>query len=139
MAKRKEPYITIPCTFIENLKIKKMIAKIGKAATFDYLMILAKHREFEESDFMIPDEMIPYLAQSLGTEEKELRKTICYCLGEGFLTGIQKEDGTEYFFSEDQRLDLLNWKVARERMSEAGKKGNEKRWNKGETTDEEQE
>ena len=132
MAKRKEPYITIPISFFSNLKIKMMIAKLGKTAVMDYLLILTKHIEFEEFDFMIPDEMIPFIAQESGTEETELRRTIAYCLKEGFFTGITKEDGTEYFFNEDQRLNLLNWREARTKMSEAGRKGNEIRWNKGE-------
>ena len=132
MAKRKEPYITIPISFFSNLKIKMMIAKLGKTAVMDYLLILTKHIEFEEYDFMIPDEMIPFIAQESGTEEIELRRTIAYCLREGFFTGITKTDGTEFFFNEDQRLNLLNWKEIRKMRSEIGKKGNEIRWNKGE-------
>lgn len=137
MAKRKEPYITIPISFFSNLKIKMMIAKLGKTAVMDYLLILTKHIEFEEYDFMIPDEMIPFIAQESGTKETELRRTIAYCLREGFFTGTTKADGTEFFYNEDQRLNLLNWEEIRAKMSEAGKRGMKNRWNKeGENTNE---
>ena len=138
MAKKKSYYMPLDEDFLSDPEVQIFLEEKGKEAVFDYLMILLKMRNFEDYDFMIPFSYIPLLRREINTTTESINKTINYCIGNGFFKVYKDVLGDEFFYSERRQNDLRNWKLSTEKMSEAGKRGNAKRWNKGEITDEEQ-
>ncbi len=117
--------------FLQDPEVQLFIAERGKEAVFDYLGILLTMRDYQATDYMIPKRMIPVIAKlTLGTTPEKLEETINYCIGLGFFKEYRDEDlGVEYFYSERRQNDLRTWQITSSKRSEAGKKGNDKRWN----------
>ncbi len=134
MAKKHSYYLPLDEDFLQDPEVQMFLEEKGKAAVFDYLMLLTRMRDYRDYDYMIPFSLIPIIARKdLGTTKEELEDTISYCIKIGFFKVYENEiDKVKFFYSERRQCDLRTWQVTSSRRSEAGKKGNEKRWNKEE-------
>lgn len=137
MARKHGYYLPLDENFWHDPEVKMFKREKGKAAVLDYLLILTFMRDYKKTDYMIPFDYIPMLADELDEEPDELKETISYCIKIGFFEVYTDEvEKTKFFYSDRRRTDLHNWQVYKEKCSEAGIRGNQKRWNKENTTDE---
>ena len=134
MAKKYSYYLPLDEDFLQDPEVQMFLEEKGKAAVFDYLMLLTRMRDYRDSDYMIPFSFIPIIARKdLGTTKEELEDTISYCIKIGFFKVYEDEiDKVKFFYSERRQCDLRTWQVASTRRSEAGKRGMANRWNKEE-------
>ena len=134
MAKKHSYYLPLDEDFLQDPEVQMFLEEKGKAAVFDYLMLLTRMRDYRDYDYMIPFSLIPIIARKdLGITKEELEDTISYCIKIGFFKVYEDEiDKVKFFYSERRQCDLRTWQVTSSRRSEAGKRGMANRWNKEE-------
>lgn len=130
MARKHTYYLPLDEDFWHDPEVQMFRREKGKSAVLDYLMILTFMRDYQRTDYMIPFAYLPMLAYELDEEQEELRGTINYCIKIGFFEVFTDEiEKTKFFFSRRRQNDLRAWQLYTEKCSQAGKKGNDMRWN----------
>ena len=130
MAKRKHTYyLPLDEDFLQDPEVQMFIEEKGKAKVFDYLMLLIRMRDYKDFDYVIPFAYLPIIAKrELCTTPEDLRDTVDYCISIGFFKTYS--DGIiDGFYSDRRQNDLRTWQVYTAKCSEAGRKGNDMRWN----------
>ena len=123
-------YLPLDEDFLQDPDIQLFIEVKGKEAVFDYLMLLMRIRDYKCYHYMIPRFLLPIIAKrDLGVSTEKLQDTIDYCTKIGLLKEFESDEAT-YIYSARRKRDLEDWDIKSARRSEAGKKGNDKRWNK---------
>lgn len=117
--------------------IQLMLTEIGEGALAEYLILCAQMYNYDKYDFAIPKKCLKSIAGLLQTTEADLRKTVSYCIGNGFFK-TEEKDGEVYIYSERRRCELHKMQVERNAKSEAGKRGNAIRWSKKEQEEEDE-
>lgn len=139
MAVKHSYFLKLDEDFLQDPEVQLFLEEKGKEAVFDYLMLLTRMRDYRDYDYMIPFSLIPIIARKdLGTTREKLEDTVNYCIKIGFFKVYEDDiDKVKFFYSERRQCDLRTWQVTSSRRSEAGKRGNDKRWNKEGDTDNE--
>lgn len=132
MAKTVTPFMRLDVNCILDPDIQLMLMEKGEAAVLQYFIICTQMYNYERFDFAIPYKCFKSIAGLLQTSEEKIKDTVTYCIGNGFLVQEVDELGEKYIYSERRRAELHQMVIARKTMSEAGKRGNAKRWNKEE-------
>ena len=130
MAKALTPYMRLDVDIIYDPDIQMMITEKGRSAVLDYLMLCDLMYYYKTYDYAIPYRNFKSIAGLLQITEEELKSTVAYCIGNGFFSQEEDENGERRIYSERRRAELHNKDLAKKTMSEAGKRGNNKRWNK---------
>lgn len=121
------PYMRLDINCILDPDIQLMIMDVGEAALAEYFILCAQMYNYDKYDFAIPEKCIKSIAGLLQTTELELRKTISYCIGNGFFK-TEEKDGETYIYSERRRCELHKMQAEKNAKSEAGKRGMANRW-----------
>lgn len=130
MAKPQDEWMKLDVHSIQDPDIQLMLTDKGEAAVLEYYIMCALMNDCERFDYAIPEKLFPYMANLLHTTEDKIRDTVRYCIGNGFFILEEDDLGEKRVYSERRRVELHEKDLARRTMSEAGKRGNEKRWNK---------
>jgi len=104
-------------------KILMLRAKYGAKGYAYYFMILEMMREMQNYKLMANEFLYQILAIELGTDEKEVKEFLDFCIS---LQLFNQKDGelySESFIYRMQRKEMIS-----SRRAEAGKAGAEKRW-----------
>ena len=127
---KTEPFMRFDINCITDPDIQLMLMEKGGAAVFQYFVLCAQMYNYERFDFGIPEKCLKVMAGLLQTTEDEIKDTVAYCIGNGFFYIEEDEEGNKYICSERRKAELHKMVVKKKAMSEAGIRGNQKRWNK---------
>lgn len=130
MAKTVAPFMRLDVDFIHDPDIQLMLMEKGESAVLEYMVMCTQMYYYERFDFAIPYKCLKTIAGLLQTTEEHIKSTVAYCIGNGFFVQEEDELGEKRIYSERRRTELHNMLIAKRTMSEAGKRGNQKRWNK---------
>lgn len=132
MAKMTTTFWKFPTDLITYPEVQILLAEKGEGALLQYIIMKSQMLEYERYDFAIPEKCLKLMAALLQTTEDKIRDTVVYCVGQGFFQVEEDENGEKRIYADDIRTAGREIALSRKAMSEAGIRGNKKRWNKKE-------
>lgn len=128
MGRSRSLYVKVDEEILSDPDIQELIDKKGFEGFGVYIALLTLMRRYEKSFYMIPCRNFSVFSQNFhGISEKKLKSLVIILEKLGVLQS-KIIDEEEYIYSPRRQRELLAQDRVRQKQSEGGKKGMEKRY-----------
>lgn len=128
MGRSRSLYVKVDEEILSDPDIQELIDKKGYEGFGVYIALLTLMRRYERSCYMIPCRNFSVFSRNfVGISEKKLKSIIAFLENLGILHH-SLVNGEEYILSPRRQRELLAQDRVRQKQSEGGRKGMEKRY-----------